>query len=132
MISNALNHKNLPIYGDGKNIRDWLYVDDHTEALKLISEKGNIGETYNIGGSCEKDNLTLVNILCEILDELMPSKKINTYKDLIEFVDDRPGHDRRYAMDITKISSSLGWEPKETFETGIKKTVEWYLENLSN
>ena len=130
MISNAIQHKALPIYGDGKNIRDWLYVDDHAEALALISEKGEIGQTYNIGGNSEKNNISLVKIICEILDEVSPSKEIESYKDLIKFVDDRPGHDMRYAMDISKIKSDLGWAPKETFKTGIKKTVKWYLENL--
>ncbi len=130
MISNAIQHKSLPIYGDGKNIRDWLYVDDHAEALALISEKGEIGQTYNIGGNSEKNNISLVKIICEILDELTPSKEIESYKELIKFVDDRPGHDMRYAMDISKIKSELGWTPKETFKTGIKKTVKWYLENL--
>ena len=130
MISNAIQHKSLPIYGDGKNIRDWLYVDDHAEALALISEKGEIGQTYNIGGNSEKNNISLVKIICEILDEVSPSKEIESYKELIKFVDDRPGHDMRYAMDISKIKSELGWTPKETFKTGIKKTVKWYLENL--
>ena len=130
MISNAIQHKALPIYGDGKNIRDWLYVDDHAEALALISEKGEIGQTYNIGGNSEKNNISLVKIICEILDEVSPSKEIESYKELIKFVDDRPGHDMRYAMDISKIKSDLGWAPKETFKTGIKKTVKWYLENL--
>ena len=130
MISNAIQHKSLPIYGDGKNIRDWLYVDDHAEALALISEKGKIGQTYNIGGNSEKNNISLVKIICEILDEVSPSKEIESYKELIKFVDDRPGHDMRYAMDISKIKSELGWTPKETFKTGIKKTVKWYLENL--
>ena len=130
MISNAIQHKALPIYGDGKNIRDWLYVDDHAEALALISEKGEIGQTYNIGGNSEKNNISLVKIICEILDEVTPSKEIESYKELIKFVDDRPGHDMRYAMDISKIKSELGWTPKETFKTGIKKTVKWYLENL--
>ena len=130
IISNAIKHKSLPIYGDGKNIRDWLYVDDHAEALALISEKGKVGQTYNIGGNSEKNNISLVKIICEILDEVSPSKKIESYKELIKFVDDRPGHDKRYAMDISKIKSELGWTPNETFKTGIKKTVKWYLENL--
>ena len=130
MISNALKLKNLPIYGDGKNIRDWLYVDDHVKALKLVSEKGKIGETYNIGGATEKTNIELVKIICGILDDLRPNKDIGKYEELITFVADRPGHDRRYGMDISKINNELGWFPQETFETGIKKTVKWYIETL--
>jgi dTDP-glucose 4,6-dehydratase len=127
MILNAMNAKPLPVYGDGKNVRDWLYVEDHCDALTLVLERGRVGETYNIGGWNERTNLDVVNTVCAILDELRPSVK--PHSSLIEFVKDRPGHDRRYAIDATKIANELGWKPKETFETGIRKTVVWYLEN---
>ena len=131
IILNALNGKKLPIYGDGNQVRDWLYVEDHAIALLTVIEKGSIGETYNIGGSNEKTNLEVVKEICEILDELMPSKlkDIISYVDLIEFVSDRPGHDVRYAIDSSKINTDLNWFPSETFETGLRKTVEWYLAN---
>jgi dTDP-glucose 4,6-dehydratase len=131
IILNALNGKKLPIYGDGNQVRDWLYVEDHAIALLTVIEKGSIGETYNIGGSNEKTNLEVVKEICEILDELMPSKlkDIISYVDLIEFVSDRPGHDVRYAIDASKINKELNWSPSETFETGLRKTVEWYLAN---
>ena len=127
MINNALSGLPLPIYGDGKNIRDWLYVKDHCEAIRLVLAKGRVGETYNIGGHNERDNLTIVKTVCAILDELRPRKDGQSYVTQITFVKDRPGHDRRYAIDPTKLVKELGWKPKENFETGIRKTVQWYL-----
>ncbi len=127
VILNAVNGKPLPIYGKGDNIRDWLYVDDHARALRLVLEKGHIGETYNIGGWNEKTNLEVVHAICAILDELHPQGAPHT--SLITYVRDRPGHDRRYAIDASKIANELGWKPQETFETGLRKTVEWYLAN---
>jgi len=128
---NALEGKPLPVYGDGKQIRDWLYVDDHARALLAVVETGKIGETYNIGGHNEKENITVVRSICGILEELQPQKPngIAKYEDLITFVKDRPGHDLRYAIDASKIAKELGWTPKETFETGLKKTIQWYLDN---
>lgn len=133
MILNALAGKGLPVYGNGQQIRDWLYVDDHARALLMVVEKGEIGETYNIGGHNEKSNLTVVQTICEILEELKPEKPANVarYADLITYVTDRPGHDLRYAIDASKIAKELGWTPVETFETGLKKTVQWYLDNLA-
>ncbi len=131
MINNALAGKALPVYGNGQNIRDWLYVDDHVEALLLVFEKGKLGESYNIGGFNEHTNLDVVNTLCEILDDLLPDSDYKPHKDLIHFVTDRPGHDLRYAIDATKIQKELGWQPRETFESGLRKTVEWYLDNRS-
>jgi dTDP-glucose 4,6-dehydratase len=128
-ILNALNVKPLPIYGDGQQVRDWLYVKDHCSAIRRVLEKGNLGETYNIGGWNEKANLDVVKTLCAILDELKPKANGTKYESQIIFVKDRPGHDRRYAIDATKLELELGWKPEETFETGIRKTVEWYLEN---
>jgi dTDP-glucose 4,6-dehydratase len=128
MILNARNGKPLPVYGDGKNVRDWLYVDDHCTAIATVLRQGRPGETYNIGGLNEKPNLEIVETICEFVDE-MTSRRVGSCKDLITFVKDRPGHDRRYAMDARKIERELGWRPKETFETGIRKTVRWYLEN---
>jgi dTDP-glucose 4,6-dehydratase len=130
-ILNALNGKNLPIYGDGTQIRDWLYVDDHAKALLNVALNGQIGETYNIGGHNELKNIEVVNKICNILDELVPSKHkgITKYKQLITHIDDRAGHDIRYAIDAKKISDKLNWTPEETFSTGIKKTVKWYLKN---
>jgi dTDP-glucose 4,6-dehydratase len=128
-ILNALNGKPLPIYGDGQQIRDWLYVKDHCSAIRIVLNKGRIGETYNIGGWNEKPNLYVVRILCKILDELKPKEGGSSYSDQITYVKDRPGHDRRYAINASKIEEELGWKPKETFETGIRKTVEWYLNN---
>jgi dTDP-glucose 4,6-dehydratase len=128
-ILNALNGKLLPIYGDGKQIRDWLYVKDHCSAIREILKQGHIGETYNIGGWNEKTNLEVVETLCAILDELKPKSDGNNYADQITFVKDRPGHDRRYAIDASKLECDLGWRPQETFETGLRKTVLWYLEN---
>lgn len=130
MILNCLSHKPLPVYGKGLNVRDWLYVTDHCEAIRTVIEKGKPGETYNIGGNNEMKNIEIVNIICDILDELVPpSPTITSYKDLITYVQDRPGHDLRYAIDATKIESELGWTPQETFSTGIRKTIQWYLEN---
>ncbi|MGF1910267.1 dTDP-glucose 4,6-dehydratase [Vibrio kasasachensis] len=131
MILNALDGKSLPVYGDGKQIRDWLYVEDHARALYKVVTEGKVGETYNIGGHNEKTNIDVVNIICELLEELVPVKPcgITSYQDLITYVKDRPGHDVRYAIDATKIERDLGWKPEETFESGIRKTVEWYLSN---
>jgi dTDP-glucose 4,6-dehydratase len=127
VILNAVNGKPLPIYGRGDNIRDWLYVDDHARALRLVLEKGKLGETYNIGGWNEKTNLEVVQAICKTLDELHPQG--TPHSKLITYVADRPGHDKRYAIDATKISQDLGWKPRETFESGLRKTVEWYLYN---
>lgn len=129
VIHNALGGKDLPVYGDGKNVRDWLYVEDHCRALYTVMQHGVPGETYNIGGSCERQNIEIVETVCEILDELCPKQDGTSYKTQITFVRDRPGHDRRYAIDASKIKHELGWKPIETFETGIRKTVEWYLNN---
>ena len=133
VIHNALAGKPLPIYGDGQQIRDWLYVKDHCSAIRRILEAGVVGETYNIGGWNEKTNLEVVHVLCDILDELQPlaasDSQHTTYRSLITFVKDRPGHDRRYAIDASKLELELGWKPAETFETGIRKTVQWYLDN---
>ncbi|MDX2165101.1 MAG: dTDP-glucose 4,6-dehydratase [Gammaproteobacteria bacterium] len=126
MILTALQQKPLPVYGDGKNIRDWLYVSDHCSAIRTVLEKGKLGEVYNIGGNAEKNNLDVVNQICELLDEIKPLKN-NSYKNLISFVKDRPGHDRRYAIDSSKIQTELGWSPKENFDSGIRKTIKWYL-----
>ena len=128
-LLNAIAGKPLPIYGDGQQIRDWLYVKDHCSAIRSVLEAGLVGETYNVGGWNEKANLDVVNTLCSILDELKPRPDGKSYKEQITFVKDRPGHDRRYAIDATKLERELGWKPKETFETGIRKTVEWYLAN---
>jgi dTDP-glucose 4,6-dehydratase len=131
MILNALSGKSLPVYGTGNQIRDWLYVEDHARALVLVATEGVIGETYNIGGHNEKQNLEVVHTLCDLLEELHPQKPdgVTNYRDLIEFVKDRPGHDLRYAIDASKIEKELGWAPQETFESGLRKTVEWYLDN---
>jgi dTDP-glucose 4,6-dehydratase len=128
-ILNALNGKPLPIYGDGKQIRDWLYVKDHCSAIREVLKQGHIGETYNVGGWNEKTNLEVVETLCAILDELKPKSDSKRYADQMTFVKDRPGHDRRYAIDASKLERELGWKPKETFETGLRKTILWYLEN---
>mgnify|MGYP000971659149 FL=1 len=130
VILNAIAGKPLPIYGDGQQIRDWLYVRDHCAAIRCVLEKGRLGQTYNIGGRNEKTNLEVVQTICAILDELRP-KSGGSYTDQITFVKDRPGHDRRYAIDASKIEHELGWSPSETFETGIRKTVQWYLENTA-
>ena len=129
VIHNALAGKPLPIYGDGQQIRDWLYVKDHCSAIRRVLEAGRVGETYNVGGWNEKANLEVVHTLCAILDELKPRADGKPYKEQITYVQDRPGHDRRYAIDASKIEHELGWKPAETFETGIRKTVRWYLDN---
>jgi len=133
MILTALDGKSLPVYGDGRQIRDWLYVNDHVRALMTVLENRSIGETYNIGGNNEIQNIEVVNTICNILDELMPDRLngLASFKDLITYVKDRPGHDVRYAIDASKIKFDLNWEPKEDFISGIRKTVEWYLTNLS-
>jgi dTDP-glucose 4,6-dehydratase len=128
MILNARDCKPLPVYGDGQNVRDWLYVEDHCEAIAVVLARGKPGETYNIGGWNEKRNLEIVETVCRLLDEMAPRSGLQR-RELITFVKDRPGHDRRYAMDARKIERELGWRPKETFESGIRKTVRWYLEN---
>lgn len=131
MILNALDGKPLPVYGDGMQIRDWLYVEDHARALYQVVTEGEIGETYNIGGHNEKANIEVVHTICTLLEELVPNKPqgVARYEDLITYVKDRPGHDVRYAIDAAKIGRELGWQPQETFESGIRKTVEWYLNN---
>ena len=149
IILNALDRKPLPVYGSGQNIRDWLYIEDHVSALYNVVNEGKIGETYNIGSNNEKTNIEVVNTICEILDQLMPLKfegkkndhkifnpqssikPVKSYKDLITFVNDRPGHDFRYAMDASKIKKKLNWTPNHSFKTGLKKTIEWYLNNLN-
>jgi dTDP-glucose 4,6-dehydratase len=133
IILNAMEGKSLPVYGDGKQIRDWLYVNDHVQALMTVLENGSIGQTYNIGGNNELQNIEVVKIICNILDELIPNQlnELTSFKDLITYVKDRPGHDVRYAIDASKIKNDLGWEPKEDFISGISKTVEWYITNLS-
>jgi len=134
IILNAIQGKSLPVYGDGGQIRDWLYVEDHARALIEVATKGQIGETYNIGGHNEKRNLEVVEALCDLLDELAAQQRptgLQRYRELITFVKDRPGHDRRYAIDASKIQRELGWVPRETFDSGIRKTVEWYLLNPS-
>jgi dTDP-glucose 4,6-dehydratase len=128
MIVNALAGKPLPVYGDGMQVRDWLYVKDHCSAIRRVLEAGRLGETYNVGGWNEKPNIEIVHTVCALLDELRPSAE-GSYKRLIKHVKDRPGHDRRYAIDARKIERELGWRPAETFETGIRKTVQWYLNN---
>lgn len=134
VILNALEGKPLPIYGKGTQIRDWLFVEDHARALYKVATEGVIGETYNIGGHNEKQNIEVVNTICKLLDEMRPANEnglnIKSYKDLITFVKDRPGHDMRYAINATKIQLKLGWTPEETFDSGIRKTVSWFLENL--
>ena len=129
MIHNARSGKPLPVYGDGLHIRDWLYVEDHCRALERVLGDGQPGEMYNVGGDNEKTNLDLVNTLCKILDDLVPNSPHKPHKSLIQFVADRPGHDRRYAIDAGKIKRELGWEPEETLDTGLRKTVRWYLEH---
>ena len=131
MILNALEGKPLPVYGNGQQIRDWLYVEDHARALYLVATKAKVGENYNIGGHNERKNIDVVNLICELLEEFVPNKpnNIQFYKDLITYVTDRPGHDQRYAIDSSKIYQDLEWKPKETFESGMRKTVHWYLNN---
>ena len=128
VITKALKNENLPIYGDGKNIRDWLYVEDHCEAIMKILENGKPGETYNIGGNCEKSNLEVVDEICKILDFKSPKQNGSSYSEQIKFVKDRPGHDFRYSLDIAKIENNLNWKPKESFASGLAKTVQWYLD----
>jgi dTDP-glucose 4,6-dehydratase len=128
MIINALEGKKLPVYGNGLNVRDWLYVDDHADALLTVATAGKLGESYNIGGHNEKTNLEVVKAICTILDELRPDPA-GPHERLISYVTDRPGHDARYAIDAGKIGRELGWTPKQTFETGLRRTVEWYLAN---
>jgi dTDP-glucose 4,6-dehydratase len=131
VIIKAILQEQIPVYGDGSNIRDWLYVEDHVNALDLISRHGVVGETYNIGGDCERTNLEVVEAICDLMDELRPAQNIKSHRSLITFVGDRPGHDFRYAIDFSKIKSSHGWSPEETFNTGLRKTVLWYMENES-
>ena len=131
VILHAISGKSIPVYGDGQNVRDWLFVADHCEAIRAVLARGRVGETYNIGGRNEIKNLDVVNTICLALDELRPNDPVVPHRNLIKFVTDRPGHDRRYAMDATKIETELGWRPQETFATGIRKTVQWYLENTA-
>ena len=128
-ILNAIHGQSLPVYGSGANVRDWLYVDDHVRALELVLTRGGVGESYNIGGSCERTNLQVVQSICDALDHGLPRSQGGSYRDLISFVADRPGHDRRYAIDASKIKRDLGWAPSETFESGMGRTIDWYLEN---
>ena len=129
MIANCIDEKSLPVYGKGLNVRDWLFVEDHCDAIYSVLQNGTVGETYNIGGNNEIRNIDIVRTICTILDELKPRSNGNSYADLITYVTDRPGHDFRYAIDASKIKNELNWEPKETFETGIRKTIQWYLDN---
>lgn len=129
VIHNALSGSSIPVYGDGQQVRDWLYVEDHCRAIMRVLEAGRVGETYNIGGCNERTNIDVVRIICAVLDEMCPSPTGRSYADQITFVKDRPGHDRRYAIDSSKIERELGWRPLESFETGIRKTVKWYLDN---
>ncbi|MGL4465693.1 MAG: dTDP-glucose 4,6-dehydratase [Planctomycetia bacterium] len=129
MILNALEGKPLPVYGDGGNIRDWLFVDDHCRAIRRVLEAGVVGETYCIGGDCERTNLQVVHAICDAVDALRPNPAIGSRRNLLTYVKDRPGHDRRYAMDISRIEKTLGWRPTENFESGLQRTVEWYLAN---
>jgi dTDP-glucose 4,6-dehydratase len=126
-ILHAMQGKPIPVYGDGQNVRDWLFVEDHCIAIRTVLSRGRVGETYNIGGTSEKPNLEIVQTICAVLDELRPRDPVVPHRNLITFVQDRPGHDRRYAMDIRKVERELGWRPRETFETGIRKTIEWYI-----
>ena len=130
MIVNCIQHMPLPVYGKGENIRDWIYVDDHCDAIFKVLSDGEIGETYNIGGNQEFTNLFIVEEICKILDELLPSNKIDSYLSLIKYVKDRPGHDYRYAIDTTKINKKLNFKPKETIKTGLRKTINWYINNI--
>ncbi len=129
VIANALAGKPLPIYGDGLNVRDWLYVGDHCDAIRQVLLRGRVGETYNVGGWNEQTNIAIVRLICAILDELHPASPVTPHEQLVTYVKDRPGHDRRYAIDARKIERELGWRPAETFDTGIRKTVRWYLDN---
>ena len=129
MILNCLEEKPLPVYGTGENIRDWLYVEDHCDAIYTILQKGTIGETYNVGGNNEIKNIQIVEVICDVLNDIHPARSGKSYHELITFVKDRPGHDFRYAIDASKLKKEIGWEPKESFNTGIQKTIEWYLKN---
>jgi dTDP-glucose 4,6-dehydratase len=129
MILNSLEGKPLPVYGDGMNVRDWLYVTDHCRAIWMMMLNGRRGETYNVGGRCEMPNIEVVEMICDILDHKTPDKNIGSRRKLISFVKDRPGHDRRYAIDCAKLQNDLGWSPDESFATGLEKTIDWYLEN---
>lgn len=130
IIQNALNEKPLPVYGNGQNVRDWLYVDDHCRAIHAVLQSGRVGETYNVGGNSEKKNIEVVELVCDLLDEMKPVDGLHR-RDLITFVKDRPGHDQRYAIDFTKINTELGWSPSVTFDEGLRSTIAWYLENGS-
>jgi dTDP-glucose 4,6-dehydratase len=130
MILNALEGKPLPVYGDGANVRDWLFVEDHCAAIRAVLRQGRLGETYNIGGNAERTNLDVVNLICDLVDEMSPANEAGNRRDLITFVKDRPGHDRRYAIDAAKIRKELGWKPSEMFEGGLRKTVAWYLAHM--
>jgi len=130
MILNAHHGTQLPVYGDGKNVRDWVYVGDHCEAVRAVLAGSRVGETYNIGGNNQKPNVDVVETICSLMDELSPNDPVVPHRQLITFVQDRPGHDRRYAIDTTKIEQELGWKPRETFETGLRKTVRWYLDHM--
>ncbi len=129
MILNALQGRELPVYGDGENVRDWLFVEDHCSAIRAVLESGRVGETYNIGGNSERTNIDVVNTICDLVDEMRPDTGGRSHRDLITFVKDRPGHDRRYAIDASKIARELGWRPAEEFESGLRKTVRWYLDH---
>jgi dTDP-glucose 4,6-dehydratase len=131
VILNALEGKSLPVYGDGQNVRDWLFVDDHCSAIRTVLERGKLGETYNVGGNSERNNLHVVETICDLIDELKPDATIGPRRKLIKFVTDRPGHDRRYAIDARKIASELGWQPSVKFEQGLRNTVEWYLNHAA-
>jgi dTDP-glucose 4,6-dehydratase len=131
MIANALQGKALPVYGDGQQVRDWLYVVDHCRALRTVLERGRVGETYNVGGGNQRSNLEVVTTVCALLDELVPESKFKPHLQLVKYVTDRPGHDRRYAIDARKLERELGWRAQESFETGLRKTVEWYLANAA-
>ena len=131
MIANALQGKALPVYGDGQQVRDWLYVVDHCRALRTVLERGRVGETYNVGGGNQRSNLEVVTTVCALLDELVPNSKFKPHLQLVKYVTDRPGHDRRYAIDASKLERELGWRAQESFETGLRKTVEWYLANAA-
>ena len=131
MILNALEGKPLPVYGDGKNVRDWLFVEDHCAAIRAALERGRAGETYNVGGNSERQNLDVVTAICDLVDEMRPDPRIGQRRELITFVTDRPGHDRRYAINAAKIGRELGWQPAQEFESGLRKTVAWYLDNAA-
>jgi len=129
MILNALEGKPLPVYGDGSNVRDWLFVEDHCSAIRAVLEQGRVGETYNVGGNSERKNIEVVTAICDLVDELRPDAALQPRRKLLTYVTDRPGHDRRYAINAEKIKSELGWQPDEKFEGGLRKTVAWYLDH---